>query len=343
MKIVHVTQSLILNSGVSVFVCRMAGAMAKQGHDVSLRYNWGPDYPVDDKVDLKAYKSLSELTFRPDVVHIHSLWSLDMAMAMLWCRKHGIKYFVSPHGGLMPRVFSRGWLKKHLFYWLFLRRNLNSSSGIHCTGDGEVNAVRSLGIKARTFIVPLGCDLPDLTRDVKKEKIVLFLSRLGEEKGLLFLLDAWKRVHHNGWRLMLAGPNWEGYRRVLEKKIEGDKIADVEFYGAADENQKDALYRSARLFVLPSPMENFSMVVLDALAYGVPVICTKGCPWKVLQERKCGWWVDSNSAKAIENALSEALMMPHEDLQKMGERAISVASEFSWDSQAMELLSNYGR
>lgn len=341
MRVLHVTQSLILNSGISVFVCRVAGAMAKQGHHVSLRYNWGPDYPVDSRVDLKSYKSLSELAFRPDVVHIHGIWSFAMARAMSWCRKNGIRYYVSPHGGLMPRVLGRGWLKKHLFYWLFLRRNLNFSAGIHCTGEGEENAVHSLGIRARTFIVPLGCDLPDLKGECRKEKTVLFLSRIGEEKGLLYLLDAWKCLRHDGWRLVIAGPDWKGYRRVVEKKIKYDNVEDVVLSGPADEAQKDALYRAARLFVLPSPMENFSMVVLDALAYGVPVICTKGCPWEVLQERKCGWWVDSNSAKAIENALSEALMMPHGKLQEMGARAISVASEFSWDIQAMKLLSNY--
>ena len=338
MKIVHVTRSLVANSGVSVFVSRMANAMSKVGHEVAVRYTWKPELPVDYAVDSRAFKSLDELTFRPDVVHVHGLWSLDMAQAMSWCRKHGVRYYVSPHGGLMPRVLRRGWLKKHLFYWMFLRRNLDSAAGIHCTGEGEADAVRSLGIKARTFIVPLGCDLPDLGGEVKKERMVLFLSRLGEEKGLVYLLDAWKLLRHDGWRLVLAGPDWEGYRRVLEKKIEDEQIVHVELFGPADATQKDALYRASRLFVLPSPMENFSMVVLDALAYGLPVICTKGCPWKVIQERKCGWWVDGDSAKALKDALGEAIALSEERLSEMGCCAADVAAEFSWDKMAEKLL-----
>lgn len=338
MRILHVTRSLVANSGISVFVCRMANAMAKAGHEVSVRYTWKPELPVDGVVDSRAFKSLDELEFRPDVVHIHGLWSLDMALAMSWCRKHGVKYYVSPHGGLMPRVLRRGWLKKHLFYWMFLRKSLNASAGIHCTGEGEADAVRSLGIKVRTFIVPLGCDLHDLGGGRKKEKMVLFLSRLGEEKGIVYLLDAWNRLRHNGWRLVLAGPDWEGYRRVLEKKIEDERIEDVELFGPAGESQKDALYRAARLFVLPSPMENFSMVVLDALAYGVPVICTKGCPWKVIKERECGWWVDGDSVKALADAIGEAIALPKERLSEMGRRAADIASKFSWDKMAAKLL-----
>lgn len=341
MKIVHVTRSLVANSGVSVFVSRMANAMAKAGQEVSVRYTWFPELPVDDAVDSCSFKSLGELSFRPDAVHIHGLWSLDMVRAMSWCRKRGIKYFVSPHGGLMPRVLRRGWLKKHLFYWMFLRSNLNASAGIHCTGEGEVHAVQALGIKARMFIVPLGCDIPDVEFGRRKEKKVLFLSRLGEEKGLIYLLEAWNELRHDGWHLVLAGPDWEGYRRVLEKKIESEKILDVQLFGTADPMQRDALYRSAKLFVLPSPMENFSMVVLDALAYGLPVICTKGCPWKVIEESMCGWWIESNSCKALADALRGAMDKSENELISMGKRSRMVARLYSWGQLSKQLIGEY--
>ena len=313
MKIVHVTRSLIVNSGISVFVCRMADAMANAGHDVSLRYTWKPDMAVGEKVDSRKFASLDELTFKPDVVHVHGLWSMDMVRAMDWCRKNRVKYFVPPHGGLMPRVLKRGWIKKHVFYWLFLRKNLNAAAGIHCTGEGEADAVRVLGIKARTFIVPLGCDIPKLNSDEKKENMILFLSRIGEEKGLGYLLDAWKLIEHKGWRIVLAGPDWEGFRSVLEAKIGSEGIRDIEFFGPANAGQKDMLYRKARVFVLPSPMENFSMVVLDALAYRLPVICTKGTPWKVIQDTGCGWWVDAGAASPLRMAIVDAMEVSEED------------------------------
>ena len=241
----------------------------------------------------------------------------------------------------MPRVLRRGWIKKHVFYWLFLRKNLNAAEGIHCTGEGEVDAVRGLGIRARTFIVPLGCDIPSLNAGEKKEDMILFLSRIGEEKGLTYLLDAWKTIEHKGWRIVLAGPDWEGFRGILEVKIRSEGIRDIEFFGPANAEQKDMLYRRARVFVLPSPMENFSMVILDALAYGLPVICTRGTPWKVIKDKGCGWWVNSNDSTALSNALKEAMSLSAKEIQIIRTKTLHIASEFSWHKHAQEMLDVY--
>lgn len=341
MNIVHVTRSLIVNSGVSIFVSQMANAMAKAGQEVHLRYTWKPEISVDDKVDSQKFASLDELTFNPDIVHIHGVWLMDMVRAMNWCRKNHVKYFVSPHGGLMPRVLRRGWIKKHLFYWFLLRKNLNAAAGIHCTGDGEAEAIRGLGIKTKIFIVPLGCDIPNLHNDEKKENMILFLSRIGEEKGLSYLLDGWKVINHNGWRIVLAGPDWKGTRKGLEAKIRKEGIRDIEFFGSANATQKDMLYRKARVFVLPSPMENFSMGVLEALAYGLPVICTIGTPWKVIQDKGCGWWVNSNDSKALADALKEAISLSAEEIQNIQVKGLQIASEFSWHEQAQKMVDAY--
>lgn len=343
MKIVHIIRSLIVNSGVSVFAAEVAGAQAEQGHDVYLRYTWKPDYPVSPKVDCKSFKSLDELGFVPDIVHIHAFWSMDMVRAMSWCRHHKVPYIVSPHGGLMPRVLKKGWIKKHIFYWFFLRKNLQRAKAIHCTGEGESAAVLKLGVQAPIVVAPLGCHLPPfpIAKTRGDIKTVLFLSRIGEEKGLVYLLDAWKLLDNAGWRLILAGPDWRGFRAVLERKINQEQITDIEFTGAADVEMKDALYRQADLFVLPSPMENFSMVVLDALAYGVPVVCTRGTPWQYIEERKCGWWVEPNSASAIANALREYRMMRSEDQVRLGHNARRLAAEFDWRKVEERLAKSY--
>ena len=342
MKIVHVTRSLIINSGVSVFAAEVAGAQAEMGHDVYLRYTWYPGYPVSSKVNCKPFVSLGELGFFPDIVHIHAFWSMDMVRAMRWCRRNHVPYVVSPHGGLMPRVLRKGWLKKQVFYWLFLWRNLQEAFAIHCTGEGEVTAVKTLGLRAKTFVIPLGCHLPTWPIErLGEEKTILFLSRISEEKGLLQLLEAWKGMEERvGWRLVLAGPDWRGFRKILERKIEQERIQNVEFTGPADGKLKDRLYRMASVFVLPSPAENFSMVVLDALAYGVPVICTQGTPWRVIEERKCGWWVPDSSAQTLLGALLSA-SADGGDLFGMGFRARALAEEYSWQNVSNDLVSVY--
>lgn len=339
MKIIHIVRSLIKTSGVSVFVAELANAQAQEGHEVYLYYTWDPEYPLGANVRARCLQNLDEIKENPDVVHIHGLWSFDMIRAMIWCRKSGKRYVVSPHGGLMPRVLNKGWLKKHIFYWFFLKRNLQCAAAIHCTGESERNAVEALGLKPPKIIVPLGCKIPPSVERMGdgNQRNVLFLGRLGEEKGLLYLLDAWKSVDHRGWKLTIAGPSWLGYGEKLKSKVEDEGIEGVEFTGSADEKMKDTLYRASDLFILPSPMENFSMVVLDALAYGVPVICTKGTPWKCIEENRCGWWIESNSVAVICTALEEAMNLSRSEMQAMGGRARKLAAQFSWPEVAKKL------
>ena len=80
---------------------------------------------------------------------------------------------------------------------------------------------------------------------------------------------------------------------VVQQKIVELGLEDqVEVVGPLFGEAKDAAYRDADLFVLPSYSENFGIVVAEALSYGVPVLTTTGCPWQELQTHNCGWWVE---------------------------------------------------
>ena len=143
------------------------------------------------------------------------------------------------------------------------------------------------------------------------------------------------------WFLVLAGPDWFGERKVLEEKIKSESIPNVSFTGAADEILKDKLYREAKIFVLPSPMENFSAVVLEALSYSLPVIATKGTPWQELQDNKCGWWIDQGQ-DALKTALKTAMSLEDDERADMGARGRAlVADKYSWDKVSDSVLALY--
>lgn len=115
--------------------------------------------------------------------------------------------------------------------------------------------------------------------------------------------DSRLTVHGNPWRLVLAGPDQAGHKAELLAEAEklGLSVADISvnqligqsanqplppdilFTGPVYGADKDAVYRLADLFVLPSFTENFGVVVADALSYGMPVITTKGTPWAELE------------------------------------------------------------
>lgn len=220
---------------------------------------------------------------------------------------------------------------------------------IHATTESELNAIRGLGIRGKIKIFPLGVNLPRLGERSCKDfnHTILFLSRISPEKGLENLLEAWNKVSHSGWRLVIAGPDWFGHQKKLEDKIAREGITGVEFPGKVVGKEKDALYRSADFFVLPSFTENFSAVIVDALAYGIPVITTKGTPWQILEgsgsesECRCGWWVDIG-VEPLVGALKKAMDLAPDTYLKMSNCARHLVERgYCWDRIAQNLLAGY--
>ena len=355
MKIVHVTQEMFKTSGVATFCKEIAAEQVRVGHEVWALVQDNYDLKFDGGVKVVVGSSIEMVGVRPDIVHVHGLWNPFFVRVMAWCRKEGVPYLVSPHGSLMPRVFKKGWIKKHLFWWLMLRRGVRQASLIHCTAEAEKHAVARFGFEVPYLIAPLGVRLPPPASSQPSQpsqpsqhsspsqlRTCLFLGRISDEKGLPLLLDAWKRLDAADWRLVIAGPDWRGYRALLEKKVAEEGIQGIEFHDPVFGPDKDALYRNADLFALASPVENFSAVVLDALAFGVPVICTKGTPWSCIEREKCGWWVEPNSSAALYEALKVAVALPRNELQEMGRRGIAIAQrDFDWGMISKTLLEGY--
>ena len=142
--------------------------------------------------------------------------------------------------------------------------------------------------------------------------------------------------------MIIAGNDDSNHLPVVQQKIVELGLEDqVEVVGALFGEAKDAAYRDADLFVLPSYSENFGIVVAEALSYGVPVLTTTGCPWQELQTHTCGWWVnpDTNSITAV---LAEALATGTEQLFDMGQRGRSlVEDKYQWPGIAERMLEFY--
>jgi glycosyltransferase involved in cell wall biosynthesis len=101
------------------------------------------------------------------------------------------------------------------------------------------------------------------------------------------------------------------------------------------------LLQSASLFVLPTFSENFGIAVAEALAAGVPVITTKGAPWKELETHRCGWWVDVG-AEPLATAMREAIALSDEQRRAMGKRGRRLVEErYSWPKIAADMKSVY--
>ena len=328
MKVLHVIAGLQKSAGTSVFCGEICSHLALLGVKCAICVQKLSDDTYQSSQSVAIFQAngdqFDELLFKPDIVHIHALWTPFLHQAVRWARKNGLPYLISPHGMLTPWALGQNRFKKMLALALYQYSDLRRAALIHATADSEVNDLRRLGLKNEVCVVPLGVNISneDVAMRGNQVKTMLFVSRVQRKKGLLNLVRAWKilvdefkssggrsaekinYVHPLGWRVLIAGPDQEDHaHEVMALVKELDIASDFELLGPVYDAQKDALYVAADCFVLPTYSENFGSVVIEALAHGCPVITTKGAPWsELLGAKAClAEWQNSSVAEWLNN------------------------------------------
>lgn len=284
----------------------------------------------------------------PVLIHDHGLWTPANHFVVSTARDLHIPLVIHPRGMLEPWALKyRAW-KKQLALHLYQRRDLETATLFIATAAQEAESVRRLGLRQPVAIIPNGVDMPIFRRSgvqtgsfPDSPHTAIFLSRIHPKKGLPNLIEAWGRLRPKHWRLRVAGPDEGAHLAEVMQRIRRLGLEDsVEYVGEVDGETKAALFESADLFLLPSFSENFGVVIAESLAYGVPVITTRGTPWEGLMHHGCGWWIEP-TVDALTEALSEALSMDSATLKAMGEKGRTYAGEFGWMQIAQQTADVY--
>ena len=113
---------------------------------------------------------------------------------------------------------------------------------------------------------------------------MLFLGRIHPKKGVAELIRAWALLRRSdpslalGWRLIVAGWDDGGHLPGLRTLVAELGLVDhVLFIGSVFGADKEAWFRSAKAFILPSYSEGLPMAVLEAWSYELPVFMTGAC------------------------------------------------------------------
>jgi len=141
------------------------------------------------------------------------------------------------------------------------------------------------------------------------------------------------------WYLTIAGSGTPSYVQELQTLATELGLAEhVRFLGHVTGVAKADLFRVSDLLVLPSHKENFGMTVLEALEHGMPVIVSKGTPWRDVERIDCGLWVD-NHPESLAHAIARCRTVP---LKELGERGrIWVYERFSSARIGQQMFSLY--
>jgi glycosyltransferase involved in cell wall biosynthesis len=194
--------------------------------------------------------------------------------------------------------------------------------------------------------VPCGFDVEDFVRARQNSALqpqkfrVIFVGLICLRKGIHHLLEAWNKLNlpENEAELVLVGNLQKDFKQVLRHM---SLKKNVIFSGPVNREKLAKLYQTSSVFVLPSVEDGFGMVMGEAMASGLPVICTDctGGP-DILQEQKHGFIVPSKNIEILAERILWCFQ--NQNLAKqMGMEAQQYVQQFTWDNYGEKVYEVY--
>ena len=171
---------------------------------------------------------------------------------------------------------------------------------------------------------------------------ILFIGRLEKRKNLVNLIKSFSLFKSNSQlatrnsQLILAGKAGFGFNEI-RKTIESSPFKeDIILKGYISEKEKSELYKNAGLFVLPSFYEGFGLPTLEAMNYGVPVICSNTSSFSEITGG-AALLIDPNDIKEIAAAMNK-IFSDTNLRNEMIKKGFKNVKKFSWEKCAKETI-----
>ncbi|AJE45434.1 glycosyltransferase [Celeribacter indicus] len=366
MRIAMFTNSYLpFLGGVPVSVSRLKAGLESQGHEVLIICpSYGRESPEPGVFRLPALFRSGTLVrianpfriamwravreFDPDVIHLHHpfwLGSLGLRIAQrldvptvftYHTRLEKYAHVVPLPGALFRNVVAHG----------IISRFANRCDQVIVPTPVARDYIRLIGVTSPVTVQPTGVEV-ERYRDVDRAKVdrlretlnpdgrllLISVSRLSKEKNIDFLIDAITDLKRRGappFRLLLLGEGEE--RGHLEDTIGRRGLGnEVTLVGAAPAEDVPAYLALADIFVFASVSETQGMVVLEAMAAGLPVVAVQSSPIEAFVENHETGLVTPEDVCVWTDAL-HALMVNRSDRHAMGAAARDAAQQYSVES-----------
>ncbi|MEM3097460.1 MAG: glycosyltransferase family 4 protein [Nitrososphaerales archaeon] len=155
------------------------------------------------------------------------------------------------------------------FLWSMYVEGYKQANLVICPSNLSMRIMRDYGCK-NVVVIPHGVDIPKETKPLPKRFAVGYLGQVGPDKGLIYLLRAWRLLKYKDAILYLAGRDTTSLMPIIRRECTGN----VHIIGFV-QNICD-LYNRCSVYVQPSVSEGFGIEVLEAMAHRRPVIVSEG-------------------------------------------------------------------
>jgi UDP-glucose:(heptosyl)LPS alpha-1,3-glucosyltransferase len=208
----------------------------------------------------------------------------------------------------------------------------------------------------RVTVIHPGVDLNDyatadkrlIRGDIRKEygfrseePIILFASMNFEIKGLdaIMLSLAKLKARQHSFKLLIAGKG--NLRKYTQMAREANIADEVVFTGMLSKEKLIRLYLAGDMYIMLSKFDTFGMVVLEAMAAGLPVIISSNVGAKDLVQEGENGFIISDTSDADYIAAKIALLLDENIRRQMAEAAYQTAAQNTWDDVTKKYAAIY--
>ena len=354
--------------GIEIVVKELCTRMAKNGYTVTC-YNRSGHHVSGAEYDKKTeYEGINQKCV--PTIEKKGLAAVSSSFFAALYSAFG-KYNVVHIHAEGPAFFS--WLPKllgkrvivtvHGLDWQ--REKWKSGFGSKFIKQGEKNAVKyadeiivlSKGVHdyfrnqygRETRFIPNGVNRPEIRKaelitdkfGLTKDSYILFLGRLVPEKGIRYLVEAFKNVKTEK-KLVIAGgsSDTDSFMKELKELAKDDKR--IIFTGFVQGQMLEELYSNAYIYTLPSDLEGMPLSLLEAMSYGNCCLvsdiqeCTEVVEDKALIFKK-------SNVQDLQNKLQEACDRTENIMELKQQAADYICKKYNWDDVVEETLKLYRR
>jgi len=277
------------------------------------------------------------------IIHIHGVWMHPQYASASFAYKNNIPFIISCHGMYEPWLWTKGTLKKKLYFKFLAKPVFSKANYIHAITADESDEIKKLIPQIKTIEIPNLIDfkVQGAKHFNTQEKYILYLGRLDEKKGIDILLKAFNNLRSNNFKLKVVG-EFNEYKKELDKIVtELSLERKVEFLGLVTGSAKTELYRNAYVFAAPSHSEVIGMVNLEAAILETPVITTFQTGLDK-EWNKNGGFLINPTEKELTETLKKAINLSIEERNIRGKKLHDfVLKKYSWKNRFFDWVKLY--
>lgn len=235
----------------------------------------------------------------------------------------------------------------------FSRHQGNSLDGMVVPSKPMLTVLKSYGITTQTEVIPTGIEPASFVlgdraafrakHGIPSERpVILFVGRVAHEKNIGFLLRVVDRIRHEIPNILFVIAGEGPALKSLEHEVKDLRISDnVLFVGYLDRPKElNSCYRAADVFVFSSRTETQGLVLLEAMAQGVPVVSIAEMGTRDVLREGLGVWIAQEDLTDFSGKVV-AMLGDDQERQAVGTLGREYANDWSASTQTKRMVSFY--